>query len=156
MRRTALGSVLTLGLVGGVLAWLMQLALTAAGRPVFVPPVLLALALVTAAVIVVTLAWRIHRALRTKLTARVDPAYAIRVVGLAKACSASGALFSGAGIGLVVFLLTRSVLAMGLLWPTLLGLGAALILLGGGLLAERFCSLPPEGEAEASEKGAAA
>jgi hypothetical protein len=77
---------------------------------------------------------------------------AMRVAVLAKSTSLSGALLLGAGIGITLYLLTRSVVpAVASVW---LALGTALgsvVLLGGGLLAEYFCTLPPDDQEEPGE-----
>jgi hypothetical protein len=75
---------------------------------------------------------------------RVDPFYATRAVVLAKASSLTGALLGGAAVAVLVFLLTRSVIppvsSLALAIATVV---AGIVLLVGGLIAEKMCTLPP-------------
>ncbi|WP_130177307.1 DUF3180 domain-containing protein [Cryobacterium sp. SO1] len=145
MKRTQPTPLVALGLAGLVVGFLVELAATAWSAPIIVPPVTLPLALVLIAVILVVLAWPIRQATRGRATKRVDPFRAMRVALLAKASSLSGALLLGVGLGIVVFILTRSVVpAVTSLWLAIgMALGAV-ILLVGGLVAEHFCTLPPD------------
>jgi hypothetical protein len=69
----------------------------------------------------------------------------MRVVVLAKACSLSGALLTGAGVGILVYLLSRDVIpGNNAVLQTALALAGAVVLLAGGLIAEAFCTLPPD------------
>ncbi|WP_120339220.1 DUF3180 domain-containing protein [Cryobacterium soli] len=145
MKRTSPTPLIALGLVGLVVGFLAELAATAFSAPIFVPPLTLPLALVLIAVILVALAWPIRQATRGRSTRRVDPFRAMRVALLAKASSLSGSLLLGVGLGIVLFILTRSVVpAVTSLWLAIgMALGAV-ILLVGGLVAEHFCTLPPD------------
>ena len=145
MKRTHPTPLVALGLAGLVVGFLVELAATAWSAPIIVPPVTLPLALVLIAVILVSLAWPIRQATRGRATKRVDPFRAMRVALLAKASSLSSALLIGVGLGIVAFILTRSVVpAVTSLWLAIgMALGAV-ILLAGGLVAEHFCTLPPE------------
>lgn len=145
MRRTAPPTLALLVLGGAVVAFLVELAIAASGRPIIVPPLSLSLTLVALGVAVALLAWPIRRAVKAKVRVHVDPFRALRTAVLAKACALSGALFSGFGVGLVVYLLSRQAVPAGetLLLAVATGVGGAL-LLAGGLLAELFCTLPPD------------
>jgi hypothetical protein len=96
------------------------------------------------AVIVVALAVPIRRATRGKVRRRVDPFYATRVVLLAKACAAAGALLTGAAVGMIAELLVRPVSASEALWRMLAMLIASVLGLVGGLVAESLCIVPPD------------
>lgn len=149
MRRTGATAVLLLIGIGVAAGWLIQLALLSSAEPAFVPPLALAAVLVAPAIVVLLLAWPIRRGVRATVSVRIDPFHAVRVAGLAKACSAAGALFLGLLLGLALQLLVRTVVPGALVLQALVvALGAAL-LLAGGLLAEAFCSLPPPGEGDA-------
>jgi hypothetical protein len=92
----------------------------------------------------VAFAWPIRRAVKGT-GRRVDPFRAMRVAALAKACSLSGALVAGVGAGIVLFLLTRTVVSSATsVWLAVATAGGAVLLLVGGLVAEYFCTLPPE------------
>lgn len=156
MRRTRATPLLALALVGLVVAFLAEIGATAAGWAIIVPPYTLPLALVLITAILLTLAWRIRQSTRGKAARRIDPFIAMRVAVLAKASSLSGALLLGLGVGIVGFILTRTVIpAVASLWLAIgMALGAA-ILLAGGLLAEHFCTLPPDDDNDHDEGGAA-
>ncbi|MGO4784941.1 DUF3180 domain-containing protein [Cryobacterium sp. W22_MBD10_FK3] len=145
MKRTHPTPLIALGLTGLVIGFLIELAATAWSAPIIVPPITLPLALVLIAVILVALAWPIRQATRGRSTRRVDPFRAMRIALLAKASSLSSSLLLGAGLGIVAFILTRSVVpAVTSLWLAIgMALGAV-ILLAGGLVAEHFCTLPPD------------
>jgi hypothetical protein len=69
----------------------------------------------------------------------------MRTAVLAKACSLSGALVFGFGVGITLFLLTRSVVpAADTVWLAFATAIGAALLLAGGLVAEAFCTLPPD------------
>jgi hypothetical protein len=155
VRRTASSPLLGLGLVGLVVAFLAELGATAAGWAILVPPATLPVALVLITGILLTLAWRIRQSTRGGSARRVDPFIAMRVAVLAKASSLAGSLLLGLGVGIVAYILTRTVVpAVASLWLAIgMALGAA-ILLAGGLLAEHFCTIPPEDD-DHDEGGAA-
>jgi len=138
-------TVIAFGLVGAIVGFVLEVALAAGGMPVLIPPYTLAITLVAAAAVVVALAVPIRRSIRGTSATRINPFRAMRVVVLAKASSLVGGLIAGFGVGIVVFLLTRPVVAdVGSLWP---GFAAALggaTLLVAGLVAERMCTLPPD------------
>lgn len=144
MNRTRPTPLIALGLLGFVLGLLVEIAAAASGRAIIVPPVTLPLTLVVVGIVVVTLAWPIRQVIRGR-GRRVDPFRAMRIAVLAKASSLCGALLLGAGLGIVGFILTRSVVpAVASLWlATATAIGAGLLLVGG-LVAEKFCTLPPD------------
>jgi hypothetical protein len=95
---------------------------------------------------VVALALPVRRASRAAVRTPIDPFYATRVVLLAKASSFTGALLGGAAVGIVVELLARPVASGGTLWGGVAMLVAAVVLLVAGLVAEWFCTVPPDDE----------
>jgi hypothetical protein len=130
---------------GGALGWMLESALSAAGAPTAVPPITLALALALIGVLVVLFALPVRRAVRDRTRQRIDPFYATRVVILAKASSIAGSVIAGAAIGIVVFFLTRAVVAgVGSIVMSIAAAVGAVVLLSGGLIAEYMCSLPPD------------
>lgn len=149
MIRTRATTLLALGLLGLVVGFLVEFAAVASGSRMIVPPLSLPFTLVSVALAVVALAWPIRQLTRGRTQKRIDPFWAMRVALIAKACSLSGALLLGMGLGILVFFLTRSVLpAVPSVW---LALGSALgaaVLLVAGLLAERYCTLPPDDDAQ--------
>jgi hypothetical protein len=133
------------GLIGVVAGLLTDAALTASGHALLVPPLTLSITLAVIAIIVVALAWPIRRAIKGTAPLRIDPFRAARTVVLAKACSIMGALLLGLALGLLLFMLTRTVLGdpLGTVLTVAAAVGGALLLVGG-LLAEWFCTLPPD------------
>ena len=145
MNRTRPTSVIGLGVLGLVVGFLGELAAAGAGLAVFIPPLTLPITLVAVAIIVVAFAIPIRRSVRGRSSRRIDPFQATRIVVLAKACSLTGALLTGAGAGILIYILTRDVLpASNAVLLTSLGTAAAVILLVAGLVAEFFCTLPPD------------
>lgn len=145
MTRTKPLTLLMLAVLGGGLTWLLEVALAAMGRPVLIPPFTLGLALLFIGIVIVVMALPVRRVTRRVPNARIDPFYATRVVMLAKASSLSGALLGGGGIGIVTYLLSRSVLP----GPTAISMslaaaGGAILLLIAGLVAEHMCAIPPD------------
>lgn len=145
MKRTHASTVIAFALAGVVAGYLIDLAVVTAGGNAIVPPLSLPITLAGVAVLVVAFAWPIRRAVTGKATKHLDPFRAMRTAVLAKACSMSGALVLGFGIGITLFLLTRSVVpSVGTVWLALATAIGAALLLAGGLVAEAFCTLPPD------------
>lgn len=145
MNRTRPTSLIGLGVLGVVVGFLGELAASGTGIAVFIPPLTLPITLVAVAIIVVAFAIPIRRSVRGRSSRRIDPFQATRIVVLAKACSLSGALLTGAGAGILIYILTRDVLpASNAVLLTSLGTAGAVILLVAGLVAEFFCTLPPD------------
>jgi len=145
MKRTHVSTVVAFVLAGVVAGYLSDLAIVSAGGKAIVPPLSLPVTLTGVGVIVVALAWPIRRAVKGKATKHLDPFRAMRTAVLAKACSLTGALVFGFGVGITLFLLTRSVVpAVDTVWLAFATAIGAALLLAGGLVAEAFCTLPPD------------
>jgi hypothetical protein len=145
MKRTRPSTLLLLALVGGIGGFLLQLALAAGSQPTLRPEFTLAVTLVFIAGIVIALAVPIRRATRGTVRRRIDPFYATRVVVLAKASSLGGALLAGIAAGFTIELLVRSGSPSSDGYVrTLVMLGASLVLLAAGLVAEHLCTVPPD------------
>jgi hypothetical protein len=153
MKRTRIGTLVLLAVLGGVIGGFLEAALASAGRPIVIPPWTLPVALVAIGAIVIALAVPIRRLTRGKASAPIDPYYATRVVMLAKACSLCGAILIGLSGGAIVYLLTRlrapEVGSVGLVIATFVG---AAILLAAGLVAEYMCTIPPDDSDDDSGK----
>jgi hypothetical protein len=111
---------------------------------VIVPPVTRSVTLAVLGGIVVALAWPIRRAVKGTAPLRIDLFRAARTAVLAKACALAGALLAGFPLGLLLYMLTRTVLgsASGLVLTASAVVGGA-VLLAGGLVAEWMCTIPP-------------
>ena len=145
MTRTPVSLLVVLGAAGAAVGWFAELMLVASGRPAVIPPITLGIALGLIGVLIVLLALPVFRVTRKVAGARVDPFYATRVVLLAKASSLAGAMVTGLAGAILAFLLTRSVLpAVGSVSMAVVTAVGAVVLLVGGLVAEKMCTLPPE------------
>ena len=145
MTRTRPSLLLVLGAVGAIVGWFLEFALVAAGRPALPTPITLGPALGLIGILIVLLAFPVYRVVRKVPGAKVDPFYATRVVLLAKASSMAGAMVCGFAVAILAFLLTRSVLpAVGSVTMAAVTTAGAIVLLAGGLIAEKMCTLPPE------------
>jgi hypothetical protein len=134
-----------IAVLGGAAGWFLEIARVAMSQPVVIPPYTLAAVLALIGVIIVIYALPVYRVVRGTARRRVDPFYATRVVLLAKASSLTGAVLGGVGAGILAFLLSRSVVAaVGSVTMALLTTVGAVILLAGGLIAEKMCTLPPD------------
>ncbi len=109
MKRTGAGILIMAAVIGVAVGFLLDQALTAAGRSTFTPSITLPIFLVLLGAIVVALALPIRRATRGTLAAPVNPFWALRIAMLAKASSIVGAVVAGIAGGLALFLLTRPV-----------------------------------------------
>jgi hypothetical protein len=145
MKQTSVISVLSLGLIGGVVMWGVEWLLVSLGHPLLVPPVSWSVVLWLISAVVVALAWPIRARLNAKTRhTPVDPFYATRVVLLAKASSLTGGGLAGAAIGVLVFLATRPVISQTGLWLSVAALLGAIVLMVAGVIAEKWCMLPPD------------
>jgi hypothetical protein len=145
MTRTSPTLLLALGAAGAVIGWFLELGLVVSGEAAVIPPITLGTALGLLGVLVVLLALPVFRVVRKVPGAEVDPFYATRVVLLAKASSMSAAIVTGFAVSVLVFLLSRSVLPSGnAIAMVAVTAGGAILLLAGGLVAEKMCTLPPE------------
>lgn len=145
MKRTHASIVIAFVLAGLVAGYLIDLAIVSNGSKAIVPPISLPITLAGVAVLVVAFAWPVRRAVKGKATKHLDPFRAMRTAVLAKACSLSGSLILGFGLGIAFFLLTRSVVpTAGTIWLAFATAIGAALLLAGGLIAEYFCTLPPD------------
>lgn len=149
--RTSPLHLVTLAAVGAATGWLLEVLLTASGRAIVIPSVLLAVSLVAIAIVVVVVAVPIYRYSHGLRRKRVNPFYAMRVVALAKASSISGALLGGGAIAIAFYLLSRTVTpGAGSITASFLVSGGAIGLLIAGLVAEHLCTVPPDDENSSS------
>jgi hypothetical protein len=143
--RTRPSALILLGVIGAVVGWFLELGMLATGRPLVIPPVTFGIALGVIGIALVVLALPVFRVVRKLPGARVDPFYATRVVLLAKASSVAGAAATGVALAILTFVLTRSVLpAVGSVSMSVVTSIGAVVVLVGGLVAEKMCTLPPD------------
>lgn len=149
MKRTRVSTLLALAVVGAGLGWIAETMLVTMGRPALVPPLTLPTTLAVLAAVVLALAWPVRQSVRGDRSRRVDPFRATRIVLLAKASSLSGSVLGGVALGILLFLGTRPVVAQ--LDSLVLSAGAAVgaaVLLTCGLVAEHWCTVPPDDPSE--------
>ncbi|MGO2050439.1 MAG: DUF3180 family protein [Microbacterium sp.] len=145
MKRTSPLVLILLALAGGGAGYLVDHLLTVGGRATFAPSGFLPVLLLLLAAFVLALAWPVRRSVRGQTPGRIDPFRATRAATLARASSLLGAIMTGFGSGLLVFLLSRpvapqvgSVVAMAAL------VASSLVLVVAALVAEQFCTLPKD------------
>ncbi|WP_206477110.1 DUF3180 family protein [Microbacterium sp. KRD172] len=145
MKRTSAPILILLALIGGGVSYLIDHLLTVSGRATFAPSGFLPVLLLLLAVAVLAVAWPVRRSVRGKSAGRIDPFRALRAATLARASSLLGAIMTGFGGGLLVFLLSRpvdpqvgSIVAMAAL------MASSLVLVVAALVAEQFCTLPKD------------
>lgn len=152
MSRTRPIALILLAVLGIVVGWLLETALVASGRAVLLPPATLSVALLCIAAIVLAVGWPIRQAVRGHRSRRIDPFRAMRTVLLAQACSLVGALLGGFGLGVLLYLASRSVLPSGgSLWLAGVAAASAAVMLCSGLLVEHWCRIPPGDQDRGSE-----
>lgn len=145
MRRTSVGLLAVLALLGAGVGYGLDHLLTLAGRPTFTPSGFLPVLLLVLAAAVLGIAWPVRRSAQGRSERRIDPFRAVRAATLARASSLLGAIMLGLGSGLLAFLLSRPV-------PPQVGSSvamaalviSALVLTVAALIAEQFCTLPKE------------
>jgi len=148
MRRTSVVVLLLVALAAGAAGFLVDHALTVAGRATFTPVLALPILLVLLGAAVLALAWPVRSSMRRRGEARrrVDPFRAFRIAMLARASSLLGAMIAGFAVGLAAYLLTRPVAPpLGSITAVIVTLGGALVLTVAALIAEHFCTLPEDG-----------
>lgn len=148
MKRTSAGVLIAVGVVGALLGFGLDQLLTSAGRATFTPSLLLPVLLILLGAADVLFALPIRRAITGADPRPVDPFRAVRVAMLAKASSIVAAVVAGVALGLLVFLLTRPVAAVGSIVAVLATLGAALVLLAAALVAEHLCTIRKDDDDE--------
>jgi hypothetical protein len=147
VNRTSPSFLVIVAVASGAIGWVVQVSLVANGRSMIVPPVSLSVVLTLIGALLIYFAVPVYRTARRTAQKAVDPFYATRVVVLAQASSVGGALFSGATVAILAFILTRPVVpAVGSLSVTVAAVVGAIVLLAAGLVAERMCTLPPDDE----------
>ena len=144
MSRTRPGPLVALVVLGTVVGFLLQIGLAAASLPKLRVEYTFAVTIALIALVIVVIAVPVYRATHGALRQPIDSFYATRVLALAKASSLAGSLIVGLGLGLSLDLLIRSsTIAGDLVARDLSTLGAAILLLAAGLVAEFLCRVPP-------------
>lgn len=155
LERTSPLAVAACAVVGLAAGLLLQFALSARGLAPFVPPVSLAATLAVIAIVLVVLGIGLRRAVTRASGRPVNPFHAVRLLAGARAGQFVGALLGGFGGGLLVQVLTRTVVPSAATWaPMLLVLLTGIGLAVAGLVAELLCRVPPtDPDADAEAPG---
>jgi hypothetical protein len=157
MRRTGPAVLAVAALLGFAAGFLVDQALTGAGRATFTPSVMLPILLVALAVVLVALAVPIARATRGEPARPVNPFQAVRVAMLAKASSIVGAAVGAFGLGLESFLLSRPVSpSLGSTVTVLATAVCGVVLVVAALVAEQLCTIRKDDDDESPEPGSGA
>ncbi|RIJ53237.1 DUF3180 domain-containing protein [Clavibacter lycopersici] len=145
MTRTRSSTLIALLIAGAAVGWFAENALLMSGRALLIPPLTLGATLLIVGIVLLALARPIRRSTLGRTPGRVDPFRATRVVLLAKASALAGALLTGVTGGVLAFVLARPVLpgasSVGL---AVAGTVGAVVLLVAGLVAEHWCTVPPD------------
>ncbi len=143
MKRISPILLLVLALAGGAAGFLLDHALTTAGRATFTPAIALPILFVLLAIAVLAFAWPIRRSVRSTPRRRVDPFRAVRIAMLARASSLLGGVSAGFGVGLGAYLLSRPITPpLGSISAVVATTFSAVLLTIAAMTAESFCLLP--------------
>jgi hypothetical protein len=155
MKRTSAAALIGIAIAGAVVAWLLQVGLTAGGAPTFIPPATLYSVLFILAIGLLLLGRPVRRLVRGKSQRPVDPFFAMRVLVLAKASSLTGALLVGAAASFLGYAASRAgSIAVPAFWPDVVTGVGALVLCVAGLVVEWWCRIPPQDSAEPAPRTA--
>ncbi|GAA2751208.1 DUF3180 domain-containing protein [Amnibacterium kyonggiense] len=153
MRRTSPVALVGIAIAGGVIGWLLQVALAAGGTPSYQPPATLYSVLFILAFGLILLGRPVRRLVRGTANRPVDPFYAMRVLVLAKASSLAGALLVGVAVAFLGYAVSRTgSFAVPAFWPDLLTGVGALALCAAGLVVEWWCRIPPQDPADRPDR----
>lgn len=130
---------------------------SAGGQAFAAPPLAASVVLAALAAAVLVVAWPVRRWTKGERDRPLDPLRAARTVALAKAAALAGAVMTGAWAG---FALVAVPLVSVSAQPGRVALTAAVVLASlavtlAGLVAERWCMLPPEDDDEGPPGGQA-
>lgn len=149
MRRSSPGILLALAVISVGVGFLLDQVLTAMGQPTFTPLVSLPVLLVGLGVVVIALAVPIYRRSRGHSALPINPFRALRIAVLARASAMLGAVGTGFGGGLIIFVLTRPVPPPLGSWSTQLAtVVAGIVLVAAGLIAEHLCTIRKDDDDE--------
>ena len=152
MKHTTPIALLMGAVIGGVVGWAGQGILVVTGNPALTPPITWGAALAALGAITLALAWPIRSHVRAeKSRGPLDPFYATRVVLLAKAGALAGSTLTGVGFGFLIFFSSRPVILSPALWQGVVALVGAIVLAVAALIAERWCTLPPDSSENGGE-----
>lgn len=145
MKTTRASTLVSLALVAGIAGFALNAALASRQAPALILVTPLGFTLAFIGIVLIALALPVRRHVRGGADRRVDPIYATRVVVLAKASSICGVLFGAFALGLLVYLLTRSVVpSLGSTLPSAVAVGGGIVLTVCALVAEHMCIAPPD------------
>ena len=142
----ASAAVVTAAFTAGI-GWLLLDLWSRQGGRTPPPSYAAAAAIAVVAAVVVVLGWEVRRSVRGERTPRINPLAAARIAVLAKAAVYGGAVLTGwyTALGLSVLDDATGVRRERLLAAAAAAVASA-VLVGAGLLAQRWCRLPPDDE----------
>jgi uncharacterized membrane protein len=157
MKTTRLSLLFVLLTLFAIFGYLLTSLLVARGQPVIAVPANFVFTLAGISVVLILLSlpiWRYRKQLEDAKAPvkRVDPFYAVRVLLLAKATSTSGSIFLGVHLGILFWQMLNQGFFSSAMTNNLLGLMASFLMVASGLIAERICRVPDDGQ----DKGATA
>lgn len=137
---------------GIAIGLLLQLMRSARGQSPLVPPLSLSLTVLVLAMVLLVLAISLRRAVTRKSGKRVNPFLAVRLLAGAKAGQFVGAMTGGFGGGLLLQLLSRSVMPPATTWvPMIIVVGSGIALFICAAIAESLCRVPPDDTSEGGD-----
>ncbi|MFZ6992725.1 DUF3180 domain-containing protein [Curtobacterium sp. RRHDQ66] len=157
MKPTRASTLISVAVVALVAGFALDAALASRQAPTLILSSPLGLTLAFIGIALVIMAVPVRRHVKGGAERRVDPLYATRVVVLAKASSIIGALLGAFGLGLIAYLLTRSVTpSLGSTLPNAVAVGGGIVLTVCALVAERMCIVPPDDDRDDPQGGTTA
>ena len=139
---------LVIAVVVGVVAWSLLRLVEASGGLPLPQPWTAPAGMVVIAVAVLAAGWPVRRWTRGDRTRRLDPLRAARTLVLARAAAYSGSALVGFYLaqGLLVLPDLAVEARRERLWLALVAAAAAMLMVGSGVVVERWCRIPPEDE----------
>lgn len=141
-------------LAGAVMGFCVQILATVRGAALFIPSWAQGAVVLAIAVTVLLLAWQTRSQQRAYGMVR-DPFRAVRILIAARAAALLGALTLGFAAGLLLWILPRLAHVAVTVWgPTTILALCAVVAYILGVIAERWCMLPPADDGTAAESAA--
>lgn len=158
IQRTSPLMIATFAVIGAGAGLLLQLLRSTKGQAPLVPPLSLAFTPIVLGLVLLFLGIALRRAVTQKSGKPVNPFHAVRLLAGARSGQFVGALLGGFGSGLVLQLLTRTVMPPTATWIPMVAvvIGSAVLLICGAV-AETLCKVPPndgDGNGGGTSRGA--
>ena len=144
MRKSSPSFLITLAVVGMILGFALEVELARRGIAMFQLMPVYSIVLVLFGAALLGLAWPIRKMQKDEHAKKVSLFWAVRVLLLAQASGLAAALLSGFALGIFVWVVSKVVLPVGVYLISGFAILAGVALLIAALIAEHFCTLPPD------------